>query len=70
MAALRARRHPALHPVVPTDAQEEDCRLEVPPLERGFMLFQEYYSWRVSDELEQDNSSEAILATEPYPLFP
>jgi hypothetical protein len=35
------------------------------PLERGFILSQEYDSRGVMDELKQDNNSKAIPATEP-----
>jgi hypothetical protein len=50
---------------IPADSQEDDGGLVVPPLERRFMLLQEYDSRRVIDEPKQDNSSKAILATEP-----
>ena len=51
---------------IPADAQDDDGGLVVPPLERRFMLLQEYDSRRVIDEPKQDNSSKAILATEPF----
>lgn len=37
---------------LPPDAQKDDCRLEVPPLERGLMLLHEGVSRRVIAELE------------------
>jgi hypothetical protein len=40
-----------LIPTIPADAQKDDRRLEVTPLERGFMLLQEYDSLRMMDEL-------------------
>jgi hypothetical protein len=36
---------------VPADAQEDDGRLEVPPLERGLRMLHEYDSGRAVDEL-------------------
>ncbi len=36
---------------LPTHAQKDDGRLEVPPLERGLILFQEYESEGVMNEL-------------------
>jgi hypothetical protein len=36
---------------VPTNAQKDDGRLEVTPLERGLILFQEYGPERILDEL-------------------
>jgi site-specific DNA recombinase len=36
---------------LPSDAQKDDRRLIVPPLERGFILFQEDASWRAMAEL-------------------
>jgi site-specific DNA recombinase len=36
---------------LPPDAQKDDCRLEVPPLEWGLSLFQGYGSERMLDEL-------------------
>jgi hypothetical protein len=50
---------------IPADAQKDDRRLEVTPLERRFILLQEYDSRRVIGEPEENSSSEAIPATEP-----
>jgi hypothetical protein len=41
-----------LVPAIPADTQQDDSRLEVPPLERGLMLLQEDDSRRVMDELK------------------
>src|SRR5215207_7929803 len=35
-----------LIPAIPSDTKKDDCRLEVPPLERGFILLQGYDSER------------------------
>jgi hypothetical protein len=37
---------------IPSDAQQNDARFEVTPLERGFILFQEYDSRWVIAELK------------------
>jgi hypothetical protein len=37
---------------VPSDTQEDERRLKVTPLERGFVMFQQYNSRRVMAELE------------------
>jgi hypothetical protein len=51
---------------VPTNTQKDERGLEVPPLERGLVLLQGYDSRRVIDEPEENNSSTAIPATEPF----
>jgi hypothetical protein len=40
-----------------SNTEKNDLRPEVPPLERGFILLQEYDSRRVIDEPEENNSS-------------
>ena len=52
-------------PAIPSDAQKDDRRLEVTPLERGFILLQEYDSLRMMDEPKENSSSEASPVTEP-----
>jgi hypothetical protein len=40
-----------LVPAIPADTQKDDSGLEVPPLERGLVLLQEYDSGSKLDEL-------------------
>jgi len=51
---------------IPSDAEEDEGGLIVPPLERGLVLFQEYDSRMVVNEPDENISSKAIPATEPF----
>jgi hypothetical protein len=64
-----------LKPTMPANAQKDDCRLEMPSLERRFGLFQGYDSRRVMIELMGDYSqrsnscNRAAVAVIPTPPF-